>query len=652
MINFGARLIPKETIEQIKQSMDIVEVIGDFVALKKSGSSYKANSPFTNEKTPSFFLSPTKQIFKCFSSGKGGDAITFVMEHEGFSYTEALKYIAQKYGIEIKERELSPIEIQERTVRDSIFIALNFAKDHFKHLLNNTLQGKSIGLSYLKERGFSEETIDKFDLGFTVDEWDNLHSTALKKQYNEDILEKSGLIIKKEDGKVYDRFRNRVMFPIHNLAGKVVAFGARILTNDKKQPKYINSPETEVYHKSNVLYGIYQSKNEIRNVDNAFLVEGYTDVISLHQAGVTNVVASSGTALTKEQIKLIGRYTKNVTVLYDGDAAGIRASIRGIDLILEQDLNVYAVTFPEGEDPDSYVRSIGGSAFAEYIERNKQDFISFKTALFMEDAGDDPIKKASVIRQIVESIALVPDPIKRSTFFQKCSNLLKIDEQVIISEFNKIQIRKRNDHQSNQAENEALLAQAEAALPQTPQTKEASDDRQILNDQEGEVIRLLLQYGNLMVNTIEDGEMSMSKYLLNELQGYQFQNELFQEIFEIYQVELLLSEEVDDRIFLNSDNQNISKTAIDLISSKYEISDGWEKLQVYVLEEGEKIEKVSFMMVNRLKWRKVRQMIKENLSKLEKATTEDELMELQQKHLDFKRAEMHLAKQIGNVTGG
>lgn len=632
--------------------MDIVEVIGDFVALKKSGSSYKANSPFTNEKTPSFFLSPAKQIFKCFSSGKGGDAITFVMEHEGFSYTEALKYIAQKYGIEIKERELSPIELQERTIRDSIFIALNFGKDHFKHLLNDTLQGKSIGLSYLKERGFSQETIEKFDLGFSIDEWDNLYRTALKKQYSQEVLEKSGLIIKKEDGKVYDRFRNRVMFPIHNLAGKVVAFGARILTNDKKQPKYINSPETEVYHKSNVLYGIYQSKNEIRNQDNAFLVEGYTDVISLHQAGVTNVVASSGTALTKEQIKLIGRYTKNVTVLYDGDAAGIRASIRGIDLILEQDLNVYAVTFPQGEDPDSYVRSIGGVAFEAYIERNKQDFISFKTALFMEDAGDDPIKKAGVIRQIVESIALVPDPIKRSVFFQKCSNLLKIDEQVIISEFNKIHLRKRNDHQTNLAQNEALLAQAQAALPQVPQKKEVSDELQILNDQEGELIRLLLQYGNLPVHTLEDGDMSMSRYFLNELEGYQFQNELFQEIFEIYQVELLLSEEVDDRIFLNSENKNISKTAIDLISSKYEISQGWEKLQVYVLQEGEKIEKVSFMMVNRLKWRKVRQMIQENLRNIEKCTTEDELMELQQKHLDFKRAEMHLAKQIGNVTGG
>lgn len=632
--------------------MDIVEVIGDFVALKKSGSSYKANSPFTNEKTPSFFLSPAKQIFKCFSSGKGGDAITFVMEHEGFSYTEALKYIAQKYGIEIKERELSPIELQERTIRDSIFIALNFGKDHFKHLLNDTLQGKSIGLSYLKERGFSQETIEKFDLGFSIDEWDNLYRTALKKQYSQEVLEKSGLIIKKEDGKVYDRFRNRVMFPIHNLAGKVVAFGARILTNDKKQPKYINSPETEVYHKSNVLYGIYQSKNEIRNQDNAFLVEGYTDVISLHQAGVTNVVASSGTALTKEQIKLIGRYTKNVTVLYDGDAAGIRASIRGIDLILEQDLNVYAVTFPQGEDPDSYVRSIGGVAFEAYIERNKQDFISFKTALFMEDAGDDPIKKAGVIRQIVESIALVPDPIKRSVFFQKCSNLLKIDEQVIISEFNKIHLRKRNDHQTNLAQNEALLAQAQAALPQAPQKKEVSDELQILNDQEGELIRLLLQYGNLPVHTLEDGDMSMSRYFLNELEGYQFQNELFQEIFEIYQVELLLSEEVDDRIFLNSENKNISKTAIDLISSKYEISQGWEKLQVYVLQEGEKIEKVSFMMVNRLKWRKVRQMIQENLRNIEKCTTEDELMELQQKHLDFKRAEMHLAKQIGNVTGG
>ena len=683
-------MIPKETIEAIKQQMDIVEVLSDFITLKKAGQSYKANSPFTNEKTPSFFVSPAKQIFKCFSSGKGGDSITFVMEHEGLSYIEALKYIAGKYGIEIKEKELSPEELAERTERDSIFIALNFAKDHFKKILNETTPGKSVGLSYFKERGFSPEIIDSFDLGFTLDKWDELYSAGRKQQYSEDILLKAGLIIKKDDGKVYDRFRNRAMFPIHNLAGKVVAFGARILTNDKKQPKYINSPETEVYHKSNVLYGIYQAKNEIRNKDNCYLVEGYTDVISLHQAGIKNVVASSGTALTKEQIQLIGRYTKNVTVLYDGDAAGIRASIRGIDLILEQDLNVYAVTFPEGDDPDSYVQKVGGPAFQDHLDTTKQDFISFKTALFLDESGDDPIKRAGIIRQIVESIALIPDPLKRSVYFQKCSNLLKIDEQVIVSEFNKIQLKKKHGDSKGQSSNykktqnnsggggyggtsgppedgpsdeEMFLMQQASVRPAgtpppshqaspNPQEQAKSESLQILHDQEGELIRLLLQYGNISVNKVDGSECLLSDYIIAELEGFEFENELFKEIFDIYKVEKILSDEVDDSLFLTSQNQKISKTAIDLISSKYEISEGWAKFQVYVLTEGEKMEKVAFYMINRLKWRKLRWMIRQNLTEIEQCKDEDDLMILQKKHIDYKRAEIALAREIGNVTGG
>lgn len=657
--------------------MDIVEVLSDFITLKKAGQSYKANSPFTNEKTPSFFVSPAKQIFKCFSSGKGGDSITFVMEHEGLSYVEALKYIAGKYGIEIKEKELTPEEIVERTERDSLFIALNFAKDHYKKNLTETTPGKTIGLSYFKERGFSTETIDSFDLGYTQDKWDDLYTNALKNQYSEDILLKAGLIIKKEDGKVYDRFRNRVMFPIHNLAGKVVAFGARILITDKKQPKYINSPETEVYHKSNVLYGIYQAKNEIRNKDNCYLVEGYTDVISLHQAGIKNVVASSGTALTKEQIQLIGRYTNNVTVLYDGDAAGIRASIRGIDLILEQDLNVYAVTFPEGDDPDSYVQKVGGTAFEEYLENKKQDFISFKTSLFLDESGDDPIKRAGIIRQIVESIALIPDPLKRSVYFQKCSQLLKIDEQVIVSEFNKIQLKKRNSTQkkesnypktpsnsstptTNQGPSEEemyLMQQGRPAGTSAPDQQQISakqntpESLQTLQDQEGELIRLLLQFGNKKV-TVGEQEMLLSQFVIADLEGFEFTHELYREIYEIYKVEQILSDEVDDMIFLSSENNQIAKTAIDLISSKYEISEGWAKLQVYVLDEGEKIEKVAYLMINRLKWRRLRWMIKKNLKEIEQCKNEEDLMILQKKHVDFKRAEVNLAKEIGNVTGG
>lgn len=630
--------------------MDIVEVISDFLTLKKSGQSYKANSPFTNEKTPSFFVTPAKQIFKCFSTGKGGDAITFVMEHEGFSYLEALKYLAQKYGIHIEEKEATPEELQERTQKDSLFIVLNFAKEYFKDTLHNTTAGKSIGLSYFKERGFHTDTIEQFDLGFSLDLWDGLFQTAIKKQYSQDILEKAGLIIKKEDGKVYDRFRNRVMFPIHNLSGKVVAFGARILVIDKKQPKYINSPETEVYHKSNVLYGIYQAKNEVRNKDNSYLVEGYTDVISLHQAGITNVVASSGTALTKEQIKLISRYSENITVLYDGDAAGIRASIRGIDLILEQGLNVYSVTFPEGEDPDSYVRKIGKERFEEYIAKNKSDFISFKTKLFLEDAGDDPIKKAGVIRQIVESIALVPDPIKRSVYFQKCSSLLKIDEQVIITEFNKIQLQKI--HGTNEQAGNRNNQNDNSQIPPSPEEKiQKLSELQVLMDQEGEIIRLLIQYGSKIVTNPEGKELKMSQYMMHELEDYVFQHVLYKEIFDIYKVEQLLSDDVDESIFLSSDNPIISKAVIDLISSKYEISEGWGKLDVIVLDESENLEKVAYMMINRLKWRFLKWEIKKNLDEIKNTQDETDLTICLQKHQNFKTAEIALAKILGNVTG-
>ena len=377
--------ISDDNIQDIKNRIDIVDVIGDFVTLKKVGGNYRALSPFTNEKTPSFYVSPSKEIYKCFSTGKGGDAISFVMEVEGISYIEALKYLATKYGIEIQEEELTDEQIKAQNERESLFIVLNFASEYFQDLLHKSDEGKSIGLSYFKERGFTEATIKKFDLGYTLDVWDGLLKAAKERGHTEAMLEKAGLILTSEkEQKKYDRFRGRVIFPIHNVAGKVIAFGARTLRSDKKQPKYLNSPETEVYHKSNIVYGLFQARQAIRNADLCFLVEGYTDVISLHQSGVENVVSSSGTSLTKEQISLISRYTKNITVLYDGDSAGIKASFRGIDMILENDLDVKAVVFPEGEDPDSYSRSMSSEAFQQYLEDNAQDFITFKTNVLTE----------------------------------------------------------------------------------------------------------------------------------------------------------------------------------------------------------------------------------------------------------------------------
>src|SRR5687767_11707975 len=447
-------MISRDTIDEVKNRVDIVDVIGDFVTLKRSGQNYKALSPFSNEKTPSFYVVPSKGIFKDFSSGKGGDAITFVMEHESMSYMEALKYLAKKYGVEVKEDVNSEKEQAAQSERDGLYIVMNYAKEYFKELLFKHDEGRSIGLSYFRERGFNDRNIEKFELGYALNEWHGLEKTATQGGYSQQALEKSGLIIKKEDGKTYDRFRGRVIFPVHNLSGKVIAFGARILTKEKDQPKYINSPETDIYHKSNVLYGMFQAKNEIRKHDFCYLVEGYTDVISLHQAGIENVVASSGTALTEEQIKLMRRFTENVTVLYDGDAAGIKAALRGIDLVLKGGLNVRIVLLPDGEDPDSFSRKSGSTEFKKYLRDHTQDFISFKIGLYSKEASHDPIRKAEAIREIVASIGVIPDPIKRSVYIQETSQLLKISEAVLFTELNKLLIQERDKKVQDRARDE------------------------------------------------------------------------------------------------------------------------------------------------------------------------------------------------------
>jgi len=398
-------MILKSTIDRIMEATDIVEVIGEFVHLKKRGANFIGLSPFVNERTPSFTVSPAKGIFKDFSSGKGGSAVTFLMELEKFTYPEALKWLAKKYGIEVEEEAISPENQEADNRRESLMIVSGFAAKFFHESLLDTDEGQAIGLSYFKERGFTTETIKKFELGYSPDQWEAFSSKAIKEGYKEEFLTESGLSVKRDNGTLYDRYRGRVMFPIHNFTGRVIAFGGRTLKTDKNVPKYVNSPESEIYHKSNVLYGLYFAKKAIRDEDNCYLVEGYADVISVHQAGIENVVASSGTSLTVEQIRLIGRLTKNVTILYDGDAAGIKAALRGLDLILEEGLNVKVVLFPDGHDPDSYVRLVGTAGFKKHIDDHKKDFILFKTDLLLKEAGNDPIKKSEVIRDIVESIA-------------------------------------------------------------------------------------------------------------------------------------------------------------------------------------------------------------------------------------------------------
>lgn len=425
-------MISKETIEKVFDQARVEEVIGDFVQLKRSGSNMKGLSPFVNEKSPSFMVSPVKQIWKDFSSGKGGNSVTFLMEHEHFTYPEAIKYLANKYGIEVEETIVSNEDIEQANEKESMYLVSEFARDYFHKTMLNTDEGQAIGLSYFKERGFTKDTIEKFQLGYSPDIWDAFTKEALGKAYKLEYLEKTGLtIVKQEDGKTFDRFKGRVMFPIQSMSGRVLGFGGRILTNDKKAAKYLNSPESEIYHKSKVLYGIFQAKQAIAKQDNCYLVEGYTDVIQFNQSGIENVVASSGTALTPDQIRLVNRLTNNITVLFDGDAAGLRASIRGIDLILEAGMNVKVCSFPDGEDPDSFAKNNSYEVLKQYLEENSKDFIQFKADLLVKEANNDPIKKAELIRDMVNSISKISDTIKREVYIKECSRIMDISEDVL-----------------------------------------------------------------------------------------------------------------------------------------------------------------------------------------------------------------------------
>ena len=487
--------------------MRVEEVIGDFVQLKRAGSNYKGLSPFSNERTPSFMVSPVKQIWKDFSSGKGGNAIAFLMEHEHFTYPEAIRYLAKKYHIDIEETQQSSEEKAQADERESLYIVSEYAQQYFQDTLFNTEAGKAIGMTYFKERGFTEETIQKFRLGFSPDEWTAFTDTALAKGYQLEFLEKTGLTIVNGDRK-FDRFKGRVMFPIHSMSGRVLGFGGRILTNDKKQAKYLNSPESEIYHKSKVLYGIFFAKQAIAKADNCYLVEGYTDVIQMHQKGIENVVASSGTALTQDQIRLIHRLTPNITVLYDGDAAGLRASIRGVDLILEQGMNVKVCTFPEGDDPDSFARKTAYEDLVLYLENNATDFIRFKASLLMQEAQNDPIKKAETIRDMVESISKIPDLIKREVYVRECASIMDISEQVLFSTL--AQILKKDFYEGQKVERK------QKAAMQVVQTPEEAQKRTVnrLEVLEYDLIKNLLLYGNrecIFTDTIlveeEDGTL-------------------------------------------------------------------------------------------------------------------------------------------------
>ncbi|MFT6836820.1 MAG: DNA primase [Sediminicola sp.] len=595
-------MISKSTIDQVYETARLEEVIGDFVQLKKSGSNFKGLSPFTDERSPSFMVSPVKQIWKDFSSGKGGNVVAFLMEHEHFTYPEAIKYLAKKYNIEIEETEQSNEQKEEANERESMYLVSEYAQKYFTETLIESELGKAIGLSYFKERGFTDETIEKFGLGYCLDLWDAFTNTALDKGYQLNYLEKTGLTIVKEntgarETKKFDRFKGRVMFPIHSMSGRVLGFGGRILTNDKKAAKYLNSPESDIYHKSKVLYGIFHAKQAIAKEDNCYLVEGYTDVIQFHQRGIHNVVASSGTALTPDQIRLVNRLTKNITVLFDGDAAGLRASLRGIDLILEQGMNVKICTFPEGEDPDSFSKNNTYEAVVAYLHDNSKDFIQFKASLLFKEAANDPIKRADTVRDIVNSISKIPDRIKREIYIQECANIMNISEAVL---FNTLaQIGKKDS-----AEAAKKVPQAQRAFEVVKNDKKAVEKVDIQYELERKLIELLLLYGNqnqkfedLVLKENESGDLVLEPEVLEAkvyekiyLDLQEDEIELTHEQFKNIYYKLIEGLNEKEDFAINSFMAELDQELVSEISSilmedeKYMLHD-WERKDIYPKEK-------------------------------------------------------------------
>ena len=610
-------MIDQATIDRILDAAQIVEVVSDFVTLRKRGVNYVGLCPFHNEKTPSFSVSPSKGLCKCFSCGKGGNAVHFIMEHEQMSYPEALRYLAKKYNIEIKERELTNEEKEVQSNRESMFIVNNFARDYFQNILKNHIDGRSIGLAYFRQRGFRDDIIDKFQLGFSTEGRDALAQEALRKGFKQEFLVKTGLCYETDDHKLRDRFWGRVMFPVHTLSGKVVAFGGRVLsTENKKLAKYVNSPESEIYHKSNELYGIYFAKQAIVKQDRCFLVEGYTDVISMHQSGVENVVASSGTSLTPGQIRLIHRFTNNITVLYDGDMAGIKASIRGIDMLLEEGMNIKVCLLPDGDDPDSFARKHNATEFQNFIQEHETDFIRFKAQLLMEDAGKDPMKRAELINDIVRSIAVIPEAIVRDVYIKECGQLLRIEDKLLVSE-----VAKRRELQAEKgnkpiASSNAPTPQPGEMPPPFPPEEMEADTYQSFIPQEGKegqefykyerlIIQMIVRYGEKVMCNLTDEEgnevpVTVVEYVINDLKEDElaFHNPLHRRILSEASEHIHDQEFASERFFVAHPDPKISTIATELASDRYQLSKYHSKTQKLVTDEERLYEMVPMLMIN------------------------------------------------------
>ncbi len=653
-------MISRSTIDRIFQAILIEDVVVEFVHLKKSGSSYRGLSPFVNEKTPSFFVVPAKGIYKDFSSGKGGNAIDFLMQHEKLTYPEALRWLANRYNIEIEEESQTEEQKAEKSEREQLSVVTDYANKYFQDQMYNSEMGRAIGLSYFEARGFREDTLKKFQLGYCPDGWDKMSQAAISAGHSLTYLLKTGLT-REKDGSPYDFFRGRVMFPIHNVSGKVIAFGGRTLKAEKDIAKYFNSPESDLYHKSNTLYGLHLAKNAMVKEDNCFLVEGYTDVIALHQAGVENVVASSGTSLTEGQIRLIRRFTQNITILYDGDKAGIKASFRGIDMILKEGMNVRVSSFPDGDDPDSYSRKHSSEEIQLYVKDNAKDFIRYKTALLLEEVGNDPIKKAGLIRGIVDSIALIPDAIKRSVFVQDCSQIMGIGESVLFLELNKSLQENLKKGPGKPASSEEggvhTTVEAPSPLDETIPIPDALN----AEAQERDFLRILLMYGEYempieIVN--EEGKrevihLSVADYLIGNLEHdfMTLQSEVYSKMLKEY-LELVKDNQMPSHHnFTSHEEESVRSEAANVLTTRHQISENW-KTKHGILTESEEyvIGKAAKDCLFRMKMRHVQIAAKAIESQLEGESNEDEVMILlaEKKRLDEVRKQ--LADNFGTVV--
>ena len=675
-------MIDQATIDRIMDAAQIVDVVSEFVTLRRRGVNYVGLCPFHNEKTPSFSVSPSKGVCKCFSCGKGGNVVHFIMEHEQLNYYEALKWLAKKYGIEVKERELSNEEKQAQSVRESLFLVNDFANSYFQDILHNHRDGQAIGMSYFRQRGFRDDIIKKFQLGFSTENRDALAREAKQKGFNMDYLVKTGLCYTRDDGQLRDRFWGRVIFPVHTLSGKVVAFGGRILKSDTKVAKYVNSPESEIYHKSRELYGIYFAKQAIVKQDKCFLVEGYTDVISMHQAGVENVVASSGTALTSGQIRMIHRFTNNITVLYDGDWAGIKASLRGIDMLLEEGMNIKVMLLPDGEDPDSFARKHNATEFQEYIAANEVDFIRFKTNLLMNDAKGDPYRRSQVIKDIVESIAVIPEAIVRSEYIKECSQMLHIEERILVSEVAKLKQEKEAAPRSSSANVAAAPAESVANVSASvavdartevpppieeymdvsvPDAVVASsapksaweDERGPFYSKELLIVQQLIRHGEKVIYVDEqtNEQISVAQYVASEfaIDNIALSTPLFALVLQELQQHIGEPGFTAERYFVAHANPALSRLAVDLIEEKYQLSKYHSKTQT-VVSEADRLHDIVPHLIIDYKLSIVEMELKDTLNQLRRPDVMSDANKCMEIMTHYK-ALMEIKNQLAKISG-